>query len=444
MKIFVLEDDSWYSDIIEYHLLLNSENEVEKFDNAKDFFDNFYKKPDMVTLDYGLPDMKGESVLKKIQEQNPNLPVIIISGQEDISTAVKLLSEGAFDYIVKDDQMKDRLWSSMLHVQKNIKLQAENIQLKEEVHKKYSFENTIIGRSQPIQQLFSKMNRAINNNITVSVTGETGTGKELVAKAIHYNSNRSKQTFIAINVGAVPPDLLESELFGHEKGSFTGASSRRIGKFEEAHKGTLFLDEVAEMDLSMQTKLLRVLQEKEIFRIGSNKAVKIDVRIITATHKDLKEEVKKGNFRQDLYFRLLGLPIQLPPLRERDQDVIILAKHFSDEFCKENKRKKMKFSSEAKNKLIKYPFPGNVRELKAVIELAVIMSDDDIINEDAISFDATDSVTDLLLVEKTLDLYTVDIIRHFLEIYNRDAILVAKKLGVAKSTIYRYINKYDL
>lgn len=444
MKIFVLEDDSWYSDIIEYHLLLNEENEVEKFSNAKDFFDNFYKKPDLVTLDYGLPDMAGATVLKKIQELDKNLPIIVISGQEDISTAVNLLSEGAFDYIVKDDQMKDRLWLSMLHVKKNKKLLDENIQLKEEVEKKYSFEGILKGRSPQIKQLFSIMNRAIDNNITVSISGETGTGKELVAKAIHYNSPRKKQAFVAINVGAVPSELLESELFGHEKGSFTGANNRRIGRFEEAHKGSLFLDEIADMDASMQTKLLRVLQEKEIFRIGSNKAIKIDVRIITATHKNLLEEVKVANFRQDLYFRLLGLPIQISPLRERDQDIIILSKFFADEFCKENKRTKLKFTAEAKRKLLNYPFTGNVRELKAVVELAVIMSDYDEITEDAISFNASDSVSDILLKEKTLDAYTVDIIQYFLAKYNKDAILVAEKLGVAKSTIYRYIKKHNL
>jgi len=190
--------------------------------------------------------------------------------------------------------------------------------------------------------------------------------------------------------------------------------------------------------------MLRVLQEKEIFRIGSNKPIKIDVRLITATHKNLTEEIKTGNFRKDLYYRLMGLPIHLPPLRDRDQDILILTKFFMDEFCKENKKPKVTLSPETKKKLLSYPFPGNVRELKAVAELAIIMSDNKIINEDAITFNNADSTTDLFLEEKTLDKYTVDIINHFLERYDKDAILVAKKLGVAKSTIYRYINKYDL
>lgn len=444
MKIFVVEDDPWFADIIEYHILLNPENVVEKFSSGEDCINNLYKNPTLITLDFNLPNMKGEQVLKKIKAYNPDLPVIIISGQENISTAIQLIKQGAYDYITKDENTKDRLWTIMSHLQKNLNLKQENVILKEEVGKKYKFENIIKGNSKALKDLFGIMNRAIDNKITVSITGETGAGKELVAKAIHYNSSRRNKPFIAINVGAVPEGLLDSELFGHEKGSFTNAFNRRIGKFEEANKGTLFLDEIAEMDMSMQTKLLRVLQEKEIFRVGSNKPIKIDVRLITATHKNLKEEIKSNSFRKDLYYRLMGLPIHLPPLRDRDQDILILSKYFIDEFCKENNKAKVSLSPEAKKKLLSYPYPGNVRELKAIVELAVIMSDNEIITEDEVTFDNSDSTADLLLEEKTLDRYTVDIIKHFLNRYDKDAILVAKKLGVAKSTIYRYIKKFDL
>lgn len=444
MKIFVVEDDPWFADIIEYHLLLNPENEVEKFTTAEDCLKNLYKNPSVITLDYSLPDMKGELILKKIKDYNSNLPVIIISGQDDISTAIQLLKQGAYDYITKDENTKDRLWASMTHLQKNINLQKENIVLKEEIVKKYKYDNIIKGNSKPIKDLFKLMDRAVDNNITVSITGETGTGKELVAKAIHYNSKRHKHSFTAINVGSVPEGLLESELFGHEKGSFTNAITRRIGKFEEAHKGTLFLDEIAEMNMSMQTKLLRVLQEKEIFRIGSNKPIKMDIRLITATHKNLAEEVKIGNFRKDLYYRILGLPIQLPPLREREQDILVLAKFFMNEFCKENKRSALTFTEGAKQKLLTHQFAGNIRELKSVIELAIIMSNDNVISEQEVGFSTMDTLSDIMQTEATLEDYNVQIIKHFLEKYNKDAILVSKKLGVAKSTIYRYINNHHL
>lgn len=444
MKIFVVEDDLWYADILEYNLQLNPDYEVEKYGSGKECIQNLYKNPSVITLDYALPDMQGEEVLKRVHQSNPEIPVIIISGQDDITTAVNLLKKGAYDYIVKDEETKDRLWATMKNLKENIKLREENEQLKEELGKQYKFSNVIKGNSPEITKLFRIMEKAIDNNITVSISGETGTGKELVAKSIHYNSTRKKFPFVAINVGAVPRELIESEMFGHEKGAFTGANTRRIGKFEEAHKGTIFLDEVAEMDLNMQTKLLRVLQEREVTRIGSNNAVKVDARVITATHKNLSNEVKEGNFRQDLYYRLLGLPIYIPPLRERKSDILPLAKFFGDNFARENKKKNVGFSTEAKKKLQSYPYPGNVRELRAVVELAVIMADSSTIEEKDITFDITDTVSDFLLQDNTLENYTVQIVKHFLDKYDHNALTVADKLDVGKSTIYRMIKKYQL
>ena len=217
--------------------------------------------------------------------------------------------------------------------------------------------------------------KAASTNITVSITGETGSGKEVIAKAIHYNSDRSKNPFVAVNVAAIPKDLMESELFGHEKGAFTSANTRRIGKFEEADKGTLFLDEIAELDINLQTKLLRALQEREIVRVGGNQVIPINVRIIVATNKNLMQEVHEKNFREDLYYRLLGLPIEIAPLRERDNDILILAKYFIDGFCRDNKINKKTLTEEAQQKLMGYNFPGNVRELKSIIDLAIVMSD---------------------------------------------------------------------
>ena len=330
-KIFIVEDDIWYGEILQYHLSLNPDYQIEKFVTGEELLKNLYKRPDVITLDYSLPDMNGQKVMKKVKENYPDLPIVIISGQEDVSTAVSLLKEGAYDYIVKDDDTKERIWNTVKNIRENQNLKKEISQLKEEIVQKYAFEKVIIGNSPAIKKVFKLMDKATKTNITVSVSGETGTGKELVAKAIHYNSARSKKSFVAINVSAIPKELIESELFGHEKGSFTGATARRIGKFEEANKGTLFLDEIGEMDVNMQAKLLRVLQEKEFTRVGGNAMVKTDVRVIVATHKNLAEEVKKGNFREDLYYRLLGLPIELPPLRDRSNDILLLAKHFSDE-----------------------------------------------------------------------------------------------------------------
>lgn len=443
-KIFVVEDDEMYGQLLAYHLSLNPDYEVEVFTSAKKCLNSLHLKPSVITLDYSMPDMSGGELLQKIKSQHPDIPVVIVSGQEDISTAVKLLKEGAYDYIVKDDDAKERLWNSIRHIRENKSLKEEITYLREEIGKKYEFNKIIKGNSPAIKKVFDLMEKAAKTNITVSITGETGTGKELVAKAIHYNSKQNKKNLVAVNVAAIPKELIESELFGHEKGAFTGANTRRIGKFEEAHQGTIFLDEIGEMDLNMQSKMLRVLQEKEVTRVGSNEVVKIDVRVIVATHKDLAEEVRKGNFREDLYYRLLGLPVKVPPLRERGNDILLLAKFFIDEFCKDNKLSKISLSPEAQKKLLKYPFPGNVRELKAIIELASVMANDGVIEEDNISFNSATTLSDLLMEEMTLKDYTTSIISHFLEKYNNNVVLVAQKLDIGKSTIYRMLKNEEL
>jgi DNA-binding NtrC family response regulator len=281
------------------------------------------------------------------------------------------------------------------------------------------------------------MQKALLSSISVSITGETGTGKELVAKAIHYNSPRKKAPFVAVNVSAIPSELIESEMFGFEKGAFTGAVGRRIGKFEEANGGTLFLDEIGDMDTNMQTKLLRVLQEEEFSRIGSNKVIKTNCRIMVATHKNLANEVKNGKFRQDLYYRLLGLPIELPPLRVREQDVIYLAKHFIKDFSKSNNLPKKELSNSAIKKLNKYDFPGNVRELKAIIELAMVLSTGEEITDTDITFNSSLGLDDLFNKEMTLKEYNQKIVEYYLKKNNDDIKIVAQKLDIGKSTIYR-------
>ena len=327
-NVFVVEDDEFYSEALEYHLSLNPEITVTKFANAKGCLKNLDMNPDAITLDSSLPDMSGVDFLKKVKEYNSDIPVVVISDQEDIKAAITLLKLGAYDYILKDVDTKDRVWNIIKNIRANDGLKREISELRRQVKKKYDFSTNIIGNSPSMSKVFAMIEKAVKSNITVSITGETGTGKEVVAKSIHYNSLRAKKPFVAVNITATPSELVESELFGHEKGSFTGANARRIGKFEEAGEGTIFLDEIGEMSINMQSKLLRVLQERELTRVGGNGTVKIKCRVLSATHRDMAEEVRNGNFREDLYYRLLGLPISLPPLRERGNDTLLLAKYF--------------------------------------------------------------------------------------------------------------------
>jgi len=443
-SVFVVEDDPFYGSMLEYHLTLNPDYTVERFETGRKLLDNLHKRPSVITLDYSLPDIDGERLLRQIRKQQPNVPVIIISGQEDVATAVELVKIGAYDYIVKDDNAKDRLWNALTKVRETIQLREKIDRLRQEVQEKYDFENIIKGSRQALQRVFSLMEKAVKTTITVSIHGETGTGKELVAKAIHYNSDRKNQPFVAVNVAAIPRELVESELFGHEKGAFTGAMNRRIGRFEEAHQGTLFLDEIAEMDLPMQAKLLRVLQEQEVTRIGSNQPVKIDFRLVVATHKNLLDAVRKGNFRQDLYYRLLGLTIELPPLRERGSDILILTRHFIDEFCRKNRLDALTLSTEASHKLLNYSYPGNVRELRAIIELACVMASGRVIEASDITFNSLHPANELLMEEVSLRTYTRRIIRHYLNKYDNDVLLVAEKLDIGKSTIYKMLKEGEL
>ncbi|WP_200977565.1 sigma-54 dependent transcriptional regulator [Echinicola sp. 20G] len=443
-KIFIVEDDPWYGQILEYHLGLNPDYEVRKFETGKDLLSHLHLKPDLITLDFSLPDMKGDDLYRKIRNASPELPVIVISSQEDIAVAVKLLKMGVSDYLLKDDATKDLLWNSIIRIRENQSLKEEVESLKEELGQKFTFQNSIIGNSASLQKVFTLIEKAIKTNINVSITGETGTGKEVVAKAIHYNSKRKKKNFVAVNMAAIPKELIESELFGHEKGAFTGALTRKIGKFEEAEGGTIFLDEIAELDLNNQSKLLRVLQEREVTRVGGNEKVKLDVRIIVATHQNLAEKVKNNEFREDLFYRVMGLPISLPPLRERENDVLILAKFFIDAFTKDNQIPSIGMSKGAKEKLLKYQYPGNVRELKAIIELAIVMSNEEEIKAEDISFNNIAKEDMFLVEQKSLKEHTRDIIKYYLEKNNNDVMSTAKQLDIGKSTIYKMLQEGDL
>ncbi len=443
-KIFIVEDDPWYGQILKHHLGMNPDYELELFTTGKEALNHIYKKPDLICMDFGLPDISGDKLLKEIKARDKHVPVIIISAQEEISVAVELLKAGARDYIMKDDHAKEHLWKSIIHIRENLHLRQEVEELKEQLGQKYSFENTIIGQSDAIKNTYNLLNKAVNSNINVSITGETGTGKEVYAKAIHFNSERKKKPFVAVNMGAIPKELAESELFGHEKGAFTGAVGFKIGKFEEAQGGTLFLDEIGELDLSLQSKLLRVIQEREVVRVGGNKPIKIDIRLISATHKNMTQEVKDGRFREDLFFRIVGLPIELPPLRDRNNDVIILAKHFIEEFAKTNKTKPLNLGETAKTKLKGYSWPGNVRELKAVIDLACVMSDNTELKGEDLTFYEIGNVKPYSSSERTLKEFEIEIIEHFLKKYNENVVFVAEKLDIGKSKIYNMLKSGEI
>ncbi len=384
-KVFIIEDDPIVTSVIKQSLIVSSNCDIYTFDSATESLLNLHQNPDIVILDYNLPDEDGFSVMTKIKSYSQNIQVVICSGQEKADVVLKCLNNGANGYVFKDEMMIEYLRKSVSSLAENVILRKEVEVLKDQIIDRNKYSN-IIGNSKEVLKVLRLIQKVEKNNMTVLVTGQSGTGKELVAKALHYNSNRSRKPFVIVNMGAIPTDLVESELFGHEKGAFTDAREKRIGKFEEADGGTIFLDEIGEMDLSLQTKLLRVLQEKEVTRIGSNKIMKLDFRLIAATNKNMLHEVKEGRFREDLFYRLQGFLIHLPPLKERGDDIILLGKSFLSDFCKENKMPQTQLSKDACSFMLDYDWPGNIRELKAVIERAALMAEDTIINVEDLTF----------------------------------------------------------
>ena len=437
--IFIVEDDPWYGQLLHYHLSLNPDDNVHLWTSGQECLANMHLRPDVVTIDFSLPDISGDKLLLRLKERWPEVPVVIISAQNKIATAVQLLKMGAADYLVKDDNTKDLLWNAVQKLRETTDLRQQVKRLENQLQDKYDFGKILKGNSPVIHHLFGLMEKAAQTPVTVSVTGETGTGKELVAKAIHMKSGRHKKPFVAVNMAAIPAELLESELFGHEKGAFTSAVARKIGKFEEANGGTLFLDEIGDLNLAIQSKLLRVLQERELQRVGGSDRIKLDVRLITATHKSLAEEVRNSTFREDLYYRVIGLPLVLPPLRERGQDVLYLAKYFVDEFCREYDKTPLTLAPAALDKLRDYDYPGNVRELKTIVELAAVLSNGHEIQAGDVLFAPAGREAGFLSLEKTLREYTCHIVRHYLDKYPGNVPLVAQKLDVGKSTIYKMI-----
>lgn len=328
---------------------------------------------DVLITDLIMPDMTGVDVLRSVKQLHPECASIMVTAYGTIKTAVEAMRLGAFNYLTKPFDM-DEVRLVVKQALQNRTLQEENIQLKQQLKTNYKIDN-MVGASGRMQELYKLIERAADSRATVLIRGESGSGKELVARALHYNSSRASKPFVAISCAALPETLLESELFGHEKNAFTGAAAQKPGRFEMANLGTLFLDEVAEIPMSLQVKLLRVLQEREFERVGGTKTIKVDVRLVAATNKDLEKAVKENEFREDLYYRLQVIQVFVPPLRERPEDIPALAEHFMQKFNKENGRNVKFLHADALALLLKYRFPGNVRELENALERAVVMAD---------------------------------------------------------------------
>ena len=330
---------------------------------------------DLIISDLFLPGISGIDILKKVKESSPRTCFILITGNASAETAVEAMKEGAFDYVTKPFNF-EKLKLQVAKALEKSQLLAENQYLRQQLHGRYRFDN-IIGSSLPMQKVFSRMEKVAATDSTILILGASGTGKELVAKAIHYNSHRRDKPFVAINCGAIPADLLESELFGHVKGAFTSAIADKPGKFEVANGGTIFLDEIGNMPLQLQMKLLRVLQEYEFERVGSTNKIRMNIRLISATNADITKAIENGSFREDLYYRLNVIPINLPNLSERRGDIPLLARHFLEKICTEMNRPLMHISKESLQALENYNWPGNVREMENVIERTVALADNE-------------------------------------------------------------------
>jgi two-component system nitrogen regulation response regulator NtrX len=408
--------------------------------------------PDLVFLDIKMQGIDGLEALQRIRQVNESLPVVIISGHGTVSTAVEATKLGAFDFIEKP-LATERVLVTIRNALDQTRLQSENRTLKRAVEARHQ----MVGESPSLRQIWDAIKRASPTNATVLLLGESGVGKELVARSIHRNSLRSRERFVQVNCAAIPEELIESELFGHEKGSFTGATEKQIGKFEQADRGTIFLDEVGDMSAKTQAKVLRVLQEGEVERLGSARTIKVDVRVIAATNKDLEQEIEKGTFREDLYFRLSVIPIRVPPLRDRREDIPALVRHFVDLFSRENNRKPQRFTPVALDHLQKARWKGNVRELRNTVERLLIMTPGDTIDlddlRDVVRADAARSAP---VAAETNDRDRPGTLREFKESAER-AFLVdklrenawnisktAEVIGTPRSNLYKKLEQYAI
>ena len=443
-KILVVDDEVSIREMIKKGLSQMGEFNVETAQNGVEAIEKIEKEIfDLVLTDLKMPEMDGLELLKNIKGTRPEVMVILMTAYGSIETAVEAMKMGANDYITKPINFEDLL----LHiskVQKESLLLKENRLLRMEVRKKFEF-NNIIGKSKKMQEIFSLIEKVAPGNSTVIIYGGSGTGKELVAKAIHYHSPRADKPFIPFNCGAIPETLVESELFGHTKGAFTGAIQAKRGLFEEANGGTLFLDEISNILPSAQVKLLRVLQEKELMRVGSTERTKIDVRMIAATNENLEENMKMGKFREDLFYRLHVFPIFLPDLKHRKEDISLLAYHFLDRYSKEAKKGIKGISKEAMKLLLEYPWPGNVRELENTIERAVIMTDQDHLVPNDLPQDLIEGYSEMIKRgvkdRKSLNDIKSEYIKEILKEVSGNKRIASEILKVNPRTLYRFEKK---
>jgi DNA-binding NtrC family response regulator len=397
------------------------------------------KKFNIMLADLVMPGMNGIELMQEAKKIYPTLAAVIITAHATIQTATTAIREGAFDYIEKPfcPEKIELLIEKLVEHQD---LVEENISLKRQIKEKFQFEG-IIAKSSKMLKIFELIKTVAPTNATVLISGETGTGKEIIARAIHHQSKRRSKPFIATSCAALAESLLESELFGHEKGSFTGAVGRKKGKFEAADKGTLFLDEIGEINVNTQIHLLRALEEKKITRIGSNEEIAVDVRIITATNKDLRNMVIKEQFREDLYYRLKVVGINLPPLKDRKEDILPLAEHFLKTYAEENNKDSVKFSPGVIEFILNYSWPGNVRELENMIEHGVILSKD---NAVTMAEFPQDIIHPTIKKEKTIEAITKNHILNVLEETKGNISKAAAILGIRRMTLYNKLKKYDL
>ncbi len=451
-KVLVIDDEQGFCELLESVLQRQGFQVVTTTapEKAIDIIEE--EEIDLVFLDYKMPSCDGITLLKRIKEYDENIVVIMITAYGSIETAVEAMKYGAYDFITKPFQKDDLIRLTQKAWDKR-KIMVEMSHLREEIQERYSF-NNIIGKSKPMQDLFELIRRAAKSKCTVVIQGESGTGKELVAKAIHYNSPRKHKKIVCVNAATLQDTLLESQLFGHVKGAFTGAYKAQKGFFEIADGGTLFLDEIAEISPAIQAKLLRVLQEREIVPLGSTTPIKVDVRLLVATNQDLKKVMEEKKFREDLYYRLNVLTITIPPLRERVEDIPLLAMHFLKKYAKEAEKEINGFTPMAMELLCSYPWPGNVRELENVIEAAVSLETSDTITTRYLNYDGRLSSLPkgIKFIEDDKMVPYVDAKRRFEKEYILTALerckgnvsLAAKQTGIIRTNFYKKLKKLDI
>ena len=440
IKILIVDDDLIVRDSMGNWL----EEEGYKVDTIDNGYDGLEKIKtdtyDLAVVDIKMPGMDGIELLKLSKEIYPDLPILVMTAYASVDTAVQAMKDGAFDYIVKpfDPESVSQVIERAVRYKM---LEKENILLKRELEKKYGFDE-IIGKSKKMEEIFELIRTVAESEAVVMIRGESGTGKELIARAIHANSKRKYGPLVALSCGALPESLLESELFGYEKGAFTGAEYSRKGRIEMASGGTLFLDEIGDISPKTQVDLLRVLQERTIYRLGSTKPIKVDIRIISATHRNLEEDAREGKFREDLYYRLNVVAINVPPLRERKEDIPLLANHFLQKYIMANSKRISGISGEAMEILIGYHWPGNIRELENVIERSVVVC-----KSDEISVQDFSEVVQKGKMEsppRTLDESEKNHISRILADNNWNVSKSAAELGIDRATLYNKIKKYNI